>query len=97
MNVNIVYNYKTTDECFKVVLPVEFKLIFSIPAEVKHHRDQILKHNLMVYENKIQRNSYRPLFIDENSNRVFFTYRINKAVPRKINPIYYLDELIKID
>lgn len=92
----IIYNYKTSDEYFKVVLPVEFELLFLKPSEVKYHKDQILKHNLVVYDNRIQRDSYRPLCIDEISNRVYFTYRINKHVKNKINPIYYLDELIKI-
>ena len=89
-----VHNYVTVDQYFKVFLPVEFNLLFHHPSEIKRHRQQILKHRLMVFDLRLDRSSYRSLYIDDVNNRVFFTRRINKMVPN--NTIYYLDELIKV-
>lgn len=90
----ILYNYITADQRFKVALPVEFNLLFALPLEVKYHRDQILKYKLKVYNIKAGRASYRPLRINVDTNRVFFNDRINTAILN--NSIYFLDELIKI-
>lgn len=90
----IVYNYITADQHFKVALPIEFNLLFALPSEVKYHRTQILKYKLRVYNIKSNRASYRSLHINTCSNRVFFNYRINRLILN--NPVYFLDELIRI-
>lgn len=90
----IVYNYITADRCFKVALPIEFSLLFTIPSEAKYHRAQILKYRLKVYHLKSNRACYRPLHINPITNRVFFKYKSYSSLLN--SPVYFLDELIEI-
>jgi hypothetical protein len=87
-------NYITFDKQFRVFLPIEFNLLLTKPSEVFYHRKQIKQYRLFVYNIKTEKKSSRILYIDNHTNRVFFTRRINQAAPR--NTIYYLDELIKL-
>ena len=41
-----VYNYVTADQQFKVLLPVEFNLIFHRRSEIARHKTEIVKHRL---------------------------------------------------
>lgn len=89
-----VYNYTTADQQFKVLLPIEFSLIFHCQSEIARHRTQIVKHRLKVYDVRFAKSGYRTLYINDTNTRVFFKSRVNRHAPNSI--IYYLDELIKV-
>ena len=88
-------NYITVDSVFEVSLPVEFTLIFLLPSEVNRHKKQILNTRILARNRKSNRKSYRRLFVDNVTGRVFFTSIINRLSPYNIT--YYLDELVKIN
>lgn len=89
-----VHNYTTADQQFKVLLPIEFSLIFHRQSEIARHRAQIVKHRLKVYDVRFAKSGYRTLYVNDTNTRVFFMSRVNRHAPN--SAIYYLDELIKV-
>jgi hypothetical protein len=91
---DFIPNFVTVDDLFKVRLPIEFDLLLLMPSEAKYHRKQILGYKLQVYNTRINKESSRSLYIEDNTNRVFFNSLPNRLAPRNI--IYYLDDLIRL-